>query len=87
MSCVDGSLFPDHMSFENFNESTKLEASVNAFQTRCAKLLEHIAIDKIYGTRENRKLLEEKSIRASVKPLGRPKNDTASDVEARWRKR
>lgn len=87
LSCVGGYLFSDHISFENFNESTKLEASVNAFQTRFAKLPEHIAMDNIYGTRENRKFLTEKGIRASVKPLGRPKNDTASDAEARWRKR
>ena len=87
LSCVDGYLFPDHISFDNFNESTKLETSVNAFQTRFAKLPESIAMDQIYGTRENRKFLEEKGIRASVKPLGRPKTEATPDSEARWRQR
>ena len=88
LSCVDGYLFPDHMSFENFNESTKLETSVEAFQRRFDQLPDYVAMDQIYGSRENRKYLAGKNIRASVKALGRrPKNDSASDAEARWRKR
>ena len=87
LSCVDGYLLADHLSFDNFNESTKLETSVESFQRRFDKLPEHVAMDQIYGTRENRKYLEEKKIRTSVKPLGRPKNDSVSDPEARWRKR
>ena len=88
LSCVDGYLLADHLSFDNFNESTKLETSVDSFQRRFDKLPEHIAMDQIYGSRENRKYLAEKNIRASVKALGRrPKNDGASDAEARWRKR
>lgn len=87
LSCVDGFLFADHMSFDNFNESAKLEASVSAFQSRFKKLPEYVAMDQIYGTRENRKYLEEKGIRASVKPLGRQKHDSAADPETRWRKR
>lgn len=87
LSCVDGYLLADHLSFDNFNESTKLETSVTAFQRRFDKLPEYIAMDQIYGTRENRKYLEEKNIRASVKPLGRRKKEKASDPEERWRKR
>jgi len=87
LSCVDGYLLADHLSFDNFNESTKLETSVESFQRRFDKLPEHVAMDQIYGTRENRKYLEEKKIRTSVKPLGRPKNNSVADSEARWRKR
>lgn len=87
LSCVDGYLFADHLSFDNFNESTKLQTSVNAFQDRFSKPPEYVAMDQIYGTRENREYLDEKDIPASVKPLGRPKNDRASDPEERWRKR
>jgi len=79
LSCIDGYLFGDHLSFDNFNESTKLETSVDSFRRRFDKLPEHIAMDQIYGTRENRKYLEEKNIRASVRPLGRPKNASVSD--------
>jgi hypothetical protein len=87
LSCVDGYLFPDHLSFDNFNESTKLQTSVDAFQNRFNKPPEYVAMDQIYGTRENRVFLEEKDIPASVKPLGRPRNDRNSDPEERWRKR
>ena len=88
LSYVDGYLFADHLSFDNFNESTKLETSVESFQRRFDKLPEHVAMDQIYGTRENRKYLGEKGIRTSVKPLGRRKNEKASsDPEERWRKR
>ena len=87
LSCVDGYLFAEHISFDNFNENTKLEVSVNAFQNRFDKLPEYIAMDQIYGTRENRKYLEEKGVRAAVKPLGRRKKEKASNPEERWRKR
>ena len=87
LSCVDGYLFADHISFDNFNESTKLETSVDSFQRRFDKLPDHIAMDQIYGSRENRKYLEERGVRASVKPLGRRKKGKASNPEERWRKR
>jgi hypothetical protein len=87
LSCVDGYLFADHLSFDNFNESTKFQASVEAFENRFNQPPEYVAMDQIYGSRENRAYLDKKDIPASVKPLGRPKNDPASDSEKRWRKR
>ena len=87
LSCVDGYLFPDHISFDNFNEGAKLQDSITAFEKRFARAPEYVAMDQIYGTRENREYLKEKEIRASVKPLGRPKQDNTSSAEERWRKR
>lgn len=88
LSCVDGYLFVDHLSFDNFNEGTKLEDSIAAFEKRFARRPEYVAMDQIYGSRENRAYLQKKEIRASVKPLGRPKKDSdASTAEARWRKK
>lgn len=43
-------------------------------------------MDQIYDTRENRQYLKEKDIRTSVKSLGRRTNDSAADLETRWRK-
>lgn len=88
LSCVDGYLFPDHLGFDNFNEGTKLEDSIAAFEKRFARLPEYVAMDQIYGSRENRAYLKAKEIRASVKPLGRPKkDDETSTAEERWRKK
>jgi len=87
LSCVEGYLFADHLSFDNFNESTKFQSSVEAFENRFDQPPAYVAMDQIYGSRENRAYLDEKDIPASVKPLGRPKNDPASDPEKRWRKR
>ena len=87
LSCVDGYLFADHLSFDSFNESTKLKTSVDAFHNRFHKLPAYVAMDQIYGTRENREYLNKKDIPASVKPLGRPKQDRTGDSKARWRKR
>lgn len=88
LSCVDGYLFSDHISFDNFNEGTKLKDSVAAFEKRFGQLPEYVAMDQIYGSRENRAYLKEKEIRASVKPLGRPKkDDEAEAAEERWRKK
>lgn len=88
LSCVDGYLFADHIGFDNFNEGTKLEESIAAFEKRFGQLPKYVAMDQIYGSRENRAYLKAKGIRASVKPLGRPKKDPeASRVEERWRKK
>ena len=88
LSCVDGYLFSDHLSFDNFNEGPKLEDSVAAFEKRFGRLPEYVAMDQIYGSRENRAYLKEKEIRPSVKPLGRPKkDDVVSTAEERWRKK
>lgn len=87
LSCVDGYLFADHISFDNFNEGTKLKDSITAFEKRFEHLPEYVAMDQIYGSRENRDYLKEKEIRSSVKPLGRRKQDEATHSEERWRKR
>jgi hypothetical protein len=87
LSYVDGYLFVDALSFDNFNESTKLETSVEAYRRRFGKLPDDISMDQIYGTHDNRKYLHELGIRTSVKKLGRPSTDEASASETRWRKR
>ncbi len=83
---VDGYLFVDHYSTDNFNESKYLEQSVDNYEERFNKTPNYVAMDNIYGTRENRKYLKEQNIRTSVKALGRKKSNQSSDKDYRWRK-
>ena len=85
-SYVDGYVFVDHFDFENFNESTTLQDSVEKFKGRFGKYPCYVSMDQIYGTRENRDYLKERGIRVAVKPLGRPKKDTSNDPDRRWRR-
>ena len=85
-SYVDGYLFVDHFSFENFNESTTLQNSVEKFKERFGKYPSYVSMDQIYGTRDNRDYLKERGIRAAVKPLGRPKKNNSNDSDHRWRR-
>lgn len=89
LSCVDGYLFVDHLSFDNFNESTTLEESIDRFRERFEKSPDYVAMDQIYGSRANRQYLKEQNLRASVKKLGRPtrSEDEEAKREQRWRKR
>jgi hypothetical protein len=86
LSHVDGYLFVDHLSFDNFNEGTLLQKSLEAHARRFDKLPEEVLMDQLYGSRDNRGLLREKGIRTSVKKLGRPSTDDVSARERRWRK-
>jgi len=87
LSHVDGYLFVDHLSFDNFNEGTLLQESLEAHERRFDELPEEVIMDQLYGSRDNRDHLREKGIRTSVKKLGRPSTDDASASERRWRKR
>lgn len=84
-SYVDGYMFLDHFSFENFNESTTLRDSVEKYKNRFGKYPSYVSMDQIYATRENREYLKERGIRCAAKPLGRPKNDMSTVNEQRWR--
>ena len=86
LSLVGKFLFPDHISLDNFHEGIKLPESVEAFLERFGKYPKCVLADAIYGTRDNRKYLDELGIRHTFKPLGRPKKDAASDNQKRWRR-
>jgi hypothetical protein len=87
LSHVDGYLFADHVSFDNYYEGNKLPNSVELFEQRFAKKPSYVSADQSYGSRKNRDYLKEHHIRFAIKPLGRPKKQNASDAETRWRKR
>ncbi|MFM7561333.1 IS5 family transposase, partial [Cylindrospermopsis raciborskii] len=78
-SCFDGYVFLDHISWNNFNESGDLKSQVEAYKNYTGYYPESLHVDKIYRTRENRSWCQERGIRISGSPLGRPpKNVTPS---------
>jgi len=84
LSHVDGFMFLDHMSHDNFNEAKWLGKQVDNFVTKFDKKPPWCVGDKIYGNRENRKCLRKKEIRHAFIPLGRKDREYVKDK--RWRK-
>jgi len=72
VSLVKGIAFLDTLSWDAFNESTRLEDSVEKYKTRFGFYPKEVLADKIYCTRKNRKWLKEMDIKLKAKPLGRP---------------
>ncbi len=81
LSYVDGYAFLDKFSFDAFNESTSLEEDINQHEKRFGRLPGCVITDNIYGTRENRRMLYDKKVRASLIPLGRQKNEQIADIK------
>lgn len=72
VSMMDGFAFLDELSWEAFNEGTKLQQSVESYKERFGYYPEEVLADKIYCTRENRAWLKKEGIELRAKPLGRP---------------
>ena len=72
VSLVKGLAFLDTLSWDAFNESTRLKDSVEKYKARFGFYPEEVLADKIYCTRNNRKWLKEMDIKLKAKPLGRP---------------
>ena len=71
-SLVDGFVFLDRLSWDNFNESQDLISQVEAYSTRYGCYPESVHVDQIYRTRENRRWCHARGIRLSGPALGRP---------------
>jgi len=74
-SCVSGWVFLEHLSWENFNESTGLQQQAEQFRTRFGHYPASIHADQIYRTRDNLKWCKQRGMRLSGPPLGRPTQD------------
>jgi IS5 family transposase len=72
LSLVAGYAFLDVLSWDAFNEGTKLMLAVENHKSRTGYYPQEVLADKIYCSRENRMKLKEKGIRLMAKPLGRP---------------
>ena len=75
---MNGYAFLDDLSWEAFNEGTRLMATVEKYKVRFGYYPEEVLVDKIYCNRSNRNDLKFLGIKLRAKPLGRPK---AVDVE------
>jgi transposase, IS5 family len=72
LALVDGLSFLDDLSWNAFNEGTRLKSSVEKYKIRFGYYPKEVLADKIYCNRENRAYLKEKGILLKAKPLGRP---------------
>ncbi len=75
-SVVEGFVFADRISWNNFNESTDLIDQINAYKARHGFYPESVHADKIYRTQGNRKFCKQHGIRMSGPKLGRPPKPT-----------
>ena len=78
-SCIDGNIFLDRISWDNFNESGDLKAQIEAYYDYTGYYPESVHVDKIYRTRENRAWCKERGIRISGSPLGRPAKNVSKE--------
>lgn len=78
VSLMNGYAFLDDLSWDAFNEGTRLMATVEKYRVRFGYYPEEVLVDKIYCNRSNRANLKALGIKLRAKPLGRPK---AVDVE------
>jgi IS5 family transposase len=72
VSLMDGYAFLEDLSWEAFNEGTRLMSAIEQYRTRLGYYPQEVAADKIYCNRENRRRLKELGIGLRAKPLGRP---------------
>lgn len=80
-SCVNGYVFLDRISWDNFNESGDLKTQVESFKSYTGVYPESVHVDKIYRTRANRAWCKEKGIRISGVPLGRPPKNISKSTK------
>ncbi len=71
-NCVGGYVFLDRLSWDNFNESQDFIQQVEVYYKQTGYYPNSVHVDKIYRTRKNRAFCQEKGIRISGVPLGRP---------------
>ena len=75
MSLINGYVFPDHISYDNFYEGNYLELSILNYHHRFGLWPSVVLADRAYVTRENRAMCKVLGIRLMGKPLGRPPKD------------
>lgn len=85
---VNGFLFLDHLSHENFGEAGReiVSGQVANFEKLFGKKPLSFTGDNIYGSRDNRELLGGLEIRAAFRPLGR-RSPVKSLSEKNWLRR
>jgi hypothetical protein len=82
ISVVDGHTRIERLGWENYNEGTLLQTSVEAYKKRYGYYPESVHVDTIFRTRDNRQYCKERHIRISGPALGRPSSDPEKSREA-----
>jgi len=72
VSIMNGMVFLEELSWDAFNEGTRLMGSIENYKRRFGNYPEKVFADKIYCNRENRSRLKALNIKLMAKPLGRP---------------
>lgn len=85
ISYIDGYVFLDEISWDNFNESKYLQEQVEKYYEYMGYYPESIHVDKIYRTKGNRKYCKEKGIRMSGPKLGRPGKNISQEEKKQAR--
>ena len=88
MSVHNGYLRLEWLSWEAFNESTTLKASVEHYRKVCGHYPERVLADKIFRTRENRRYCKEHNIHLNGPKLGRKPADPEvykKQLQEEWR--
>jgi hypothetical protein len=83
VSLMNGFVFLDDLGWEAFNEGNRLMASLEKFKKRFGYYPSEVLADKIYCTRENRRLLKGLNVKLRAKPLGRPSSAAAVEDHVR----
>ena len=69
---IDGISFIEHISFDAFNEGTRLSQTIWKAQRLTNKRVRILGADAIYATNANRKYVTSRKIETDFKPKGRP---------------
>jgi transposase, IS5 family len=72
MSIMNGITFLEDLSWDAFNEGSRLISTVENYKRRFGYYPQKVFADKIYCNRDNRAKLKERKIILVAKPLGRP---------------
>jgi len=80
-SVVNGFVFVDRISWDNFNESTDLIGQIEAYKSRFGFFPESVHADKIYRNRDNLRYCKKYKIRLSGPRLGRPPKQTEQNKD------
>ena len=85
VSCCDGYVFVDRISWENYNESGDLTMQIEKYRELTGYYPKSVHADRIYRTRENRNWCKERGIRLSGLPLGRPPKKVSQEQKRQER--
>lgn len=78
----EGYVVVDRLSWDAYNEGADLIGQIESYKERFGHHPASVHADAIYRTRENRNYCQERGIRLSGRPLGRPKKATGENQEA-----